>query len=95
MTTIIYTIYGFEGCGYYEAALNILRSLANSNKKIKIQTLAVPKVKWQNTLQNLHKNHKLGQLTKEKVAKHFTSPLIIRGNSYIGGHDNLRTHLKL
>lgn len=94
MSTVVYTIYGFDGCGYYQAALNILRGLA-ATKKIKLQTLSVPKEKWQSTLKNVHKNHKLGEVSKEKVAKHFTSPLIIRGNTYIGGHDNLRAYLGL
>lgn len=94
MSTVVYTIYGFEGCGYYQAALNILRGLA-ATKKIKIQALLVPKEKWQSTLKNVHKNHKLSDTSKEKVAKHFTSPLIIRGNTYIGGHDNLRAYLGL
>lgn len=86
-----YTIYGFEGCGYFNAALAVLKTILNN----KIQIVMVPKAKWQSTLQSVHKNHKLTKTNKDKVDKHFTSPLVIRGNTYIGGYDNLRVFLKL
>ena len=73
MTSVVYTIYGFEGCGYYHAALELLKSLASQNKKIKIQTLAVPRPKWSGTLETLHKNHKLSDTTLAKIKRHTES----------------------
>lgn len=89
MTTLLYTIYGFEGCGYYKSAVELLHSLASKNKNVKIKELAVPRENWHNTLATVSKNHKLVATDVSKVRAHTTSPLIIKGNAYLGGHDNL------
>jgi len=95
MTTIVYTIYGFDGCGYFNAALEMLKTLASKNTRIKIYKLQVSREDWKKTLDNVHKNHKLTNDNLKKLKKHSTSPLIFKGNAYLGGHDNLKTHLKL
>ena len=86
--------YGFEGCRYFIAAHELLKKHVAKNKTHTLQVVAVPYAEWHVMLANVPKRHKLLKTHVEKVAKHKTSPLIIKNHKYIGGHDALCAHLQ-
>lgn len=80
-------IFGFEGCGYFTAALSHLQvhSQRNPNTNVTIITTCVPRQQWQQVI---------AKHATQKGLDHTTSPLIFCNAAYIGGHDALVKELK-
>ena len=78
------TIFGFEGCGYYAAALDKINTFKcnprKANCKLSVVTHCVKRSDWSSIIQSHASSRGL---------KHTTSPLIFCNSTYIGGHDNL------
>jgi len=83
--THILTIHGFEGCGYFAAALAAAKTYKKNYPGITLQVNPVPRNLWE------------GVIKSYAIAKgimHKTSPLIFYDNKYVGGHDALMIQLK-
>ena len=86
------TILGFEGCGYYNAALEKLDAYVrkyNASKKsksykLKIVKHCVNRMMWPSVIQ---------KYATDVGLSHTTSPLIFFESTYIGGHDALIVEL--
>jgi len=80
------TIFGFEGCGYYNAALEKLEIYIRKYNtsfikyKLKLVKHCVNRMMWPSVVQKYATNVGLS---------HTTSPLIFFESTYIGGHDAL------
>ena len=80
------TIFGFEGCGYYNAALEKLEvyirryNTSVIKYKLKLVKHCVNRIMWPSVVQKYATNAGLS---------HTTSPLIFFESTYIGGHDAL------
>lgn len=99
-TPAVFTIYGFDGCGYFAAAQGLLKNLISTNSKntksakIQLNIKSVPRAEWKATLDTVARVHKVTKATATKITNHTTSPLILKDKTYIGGHDSLQTFLQ-
>lgn len=92
VNTKFITIFGFDGCGYYNAALDKLdayvRKYNASTKfksyKLKLVKHCVNRTMWPSIIRTYATNVGLS---------HTTSPLIFFESTYIGGHDALVVEL--
>ena len=73
-------IFGYEGCGYYSAALSKVQEFTRHNKYLNILPYCVPKSEWSKIIHTYAKNQGIA---------HTTSPLIFCDKKYVGGHDSL------
>ena len=85
-TKNILTIHGFEGCGYFEAAVNAAKIYIKNYPGTSLVTKPVPRSLWENTIQTY--------AISKNITNHKTSPLIFYNTTYIGGHDALIMQLK-
>ena len=81
---IILNVFGFEGCGYYIAALEKLKSYKRDHKII-VNTQCVNRILWPRIIQTY---------ATDRGIQHTTSPLIFANGKYIGGHDSLVHELR-
>lgn len=81
----VLTIHGFEGCGYFAAALNAAKLYKSMYPNIDIRISSVTRPLWENTI-NTH--------ALSRGYNHRTSPLIFYNNAYVGGHDAFIAQLK-
>jgi len=77
---IHYYIFGFQGCPYYEKAIELVKSYPHYAHSFKQNSS-----EWQYIL----------DILKSKIGSHKTSPIVFNGNKFIGGHDDLVKYLKL
>jgi glutaredoxin len=77
-----FIVFGFEGCGYFNAALALL-------KDSKVEHAAVNRADWQHSLK------KIRELKRDDkaLAAHTTSPVVFKNGKFLGGHDDLVAHL--
>ena len=81
----ILSIHGFEGCGYFAAALNAAKTYKKNYPGLTLQVNPVPRNLWESVI----KSYALA-----KGIMHKTSPLIFYDNKYVGGHDAFIAQLK-
>jgi hypothetical protein len=79
------TIHGFEGCGYFAAALTAAKTYKKNYPGITLEINPVPRNLWEGII----KSYALA-----KGIIHKTSPLIFYDNKYVGGHDAFIIQLK-
>jgi len=88
MTVTTFTIYGFQGCKYFNGAIELMKTLVIKNpKKIKVIVKQVPYSDWIVLLDKIHKTHKTTE-------KHTTSPLIMKEKGLLGGYDSLKEYIQ-
>ena len=79
------TIHGFEGCGYFAAALNAAKIYKKNHSGIVLQVNPVPRNLWEGVIKTY---------AFARGIMHKTSPLIFYDNNYVGGHDAFIAQLK-
>ena len=79
------TIHGFEGCGYFAAALNAAKIYKKNHSGIVLQVNPVPRNLWEGVIKTY---------AFARGIMHKTSPLIFYDNKYVGGHDAFIAQLK-
>ena len=79
------TIHGFEGCGYFAAALNAAKIYKKNYPGTVLQVNPVPRNLWEGVIKTY---------AFARGIIHKTSPLIFYDNKYVGGHDAFVAQLK-
>lgn len=87
-----FTILGFEGCGYYTAALKHLKDhKKTTGPTVEVVEHCYKRDHWPYILANLAALPHF----PSKAKSHKTSPLIFKDYKYVGGHDDLVKLLSL
>jgi glutaredoxin len=72
-----FSIYGWEGCGYFNKAQALLKQFKTRHNGTTIDVKGVPRPFWQVVISTY------------APKGHTTSPLVFCNSKYIGGHDDL------
>lgn len=81
----IFTVFGFDGCGYYTAALHKLKDhKKHVDTKVHVAEYMYKRQDWPAFIAQVH-----ASATNSRLKAHTTSPLIFVDDRYVGGHDDL------
>ena len=85
----VYTVLGYNGCGYFDRAAGAAKSVENNEEGVKANVKGMPRSQFLAYLKDL---------TAARGIRHRTSPICFKGTpengTYIGGCDDFLAHVE-